>query len=294
MLLFDISPFYENSGTMSQPTVAVLGLGLIGSIWAKHYKSDGQLAASWSRSPKPELPFQIEDPKTCAAKADYIQLCLYDAESVREVLKKLLPFLETRHTVIQSSTIDGLSAEEFSGLVRGRGAEYLEAPFTGSKPAAEERKTVFFLGGTDSVVQSAEPVLKTISTKRFHIGSPKQAASIKLAMNLQISGITQALCESITMSRDAGIHDDIFFDVMKQNVAWSGVAALKEPKLRDADFSPQFSVKNMHKDMRLASKTNQGKMPLLETIVECFAVAEAAGYGEDDFISLIRNLEKAD
>ena len=279
---------------MTEQNVAVLGLGLIGSIWAKHYATDGRLAATWSRSPKPDLPFAIEDLENCAAKAEHIQLCLYDADSVREVLQQLLPHLNAKHTVIQSSTIDGESAEEFSALVKDTGAQYLEAPFTGSKPAAEERKTVFFLGGEDKVVEAAESVLKTISTKRFHIGTPKQAASIKLAMNLQISGISQALCESLTLARDAGISDDIFFDVMKQNVAWSGLSALKEAKLREADFAPQFSVKNMHKDMRLAKKTAGGKMPLLETITACLADTEAAGHGEDDFIALIRTLETGD
>ncbi|MFU8848153.1 MAG: NAD(P)-dependent oxidoreductase [Opitutales bacterium] len=275
---------------MTQSKVAVLGLGIIGSIWAKHYATAGQLSACWNRSPKPGLPLPIEDLETCAARSDFLQLCLYDADSVREVLQKLLPYLEARHTVIQSSTIDGASAEEFSDLVRGSGARYLEAPFTGSKPAAEERKTVFFLGGDAKVVEAAESILTSVSTKRFHIGSPRQAASIKLAMNLQISGIAQALCESISMSRNAGIGDDIFFEVMQQNVAWSGLSALKEPKLREADFSPQFSIKNMHKDMRLAQLCAPGVMPLLETVTRCLAAAEAAGYGEEDFIALIRNL----
>lgn len=277
---------------MKTPNISILGLGLIGSIWAKHYAAAGQLASAWSRSPKPDLPFRLEPLEVCAAKSDFLQLCLFDADSVREVLQQLCPHLDPRHTVIQSSTIDGDSAGEFAERVHRSGAQYIEAPFTGSKPAAEERKTVFFLGGEDSVVQSAEPVLQTISTKRFYIGAPKQAASIKLAMNLQISGISQALCESITMSRDSGISDDVFFDVMKQNVAWSGVSALKEPKLREADFSPQFSIKNMHKDMRLAKKTAKGKRPLLETITDCLEATETAGYGEEDFISLIRNLEE--
>jgi 3-hydroxyisobutyrate dehydrogenase len=192
--------------------------------------------------------------------------------------------------IIQSSTIDGDSAATFCALVEGTGASYLESPFTGSKPAAEARKTVFFLGGSQAAASRAEPFLRTLSARRFHIGSPAQAASIKLAMNLQISGITQALCESITMSREAGIEDRAFFEVMQENVAWSGLAALKEPKLLEADFSPQFSVKNMHKDMRLAKQTAKQTMPLLEMVSDCLARAEAAGHGEDDFISLIQNL----
>lgn len=276
---------------MSEKTVAVLGLGLIGSIWAKHYQTDGLLPTVWNRSPKPDLPFTQSSLEECASQSSFIHLCLYDAESVREVLAQLVPFLGISHTVIQSSTIDGSSATEFAGTVAQTGAAYLEAPFTGSKPAAEERKTVFFLGGDASTVTNAGGILETVSAKRFHIGTPAQAASIKLAMNLQITGITQALCESITMSRHAGIDDDTFFKVMKANVSWSGLSELKEPKLRADDLSTQFSVKNMHKDMRLASQTTEGKMPLLETVLQCLAEAEASGHGEDDFLAIIRNLK---
>ena len=276
---------------MSEQTVAVLGLGIIGSIWASHYKAEGQLAAVWNRSPKPELPFTPVSLQACTEQARVLQICLYDADSVCGVLEQLLPYLGEQHTIIQSSTIDGASATKFAAMVEAAGARYLEAPFTGSKPAAEQRKTVFFLGGDADVIKSVEPLLQNISAKRFHIGSPAQATTIKLAMNLQIAGISQALCESITMSRKAGIDDDCFFEVMKQNVAWSGLAALKEPKLREDDLSPQFSVKNMHKDMRLAQLSASQAMPLLDTVLSCLATAEAAGHGEDDFIALIRALE---
>ena len=276
---------------MHETTVAVLGLGIIGSIWAHHYKAAGQLAAAWNRSPKPELPFAQNSLQSCAEKARFLQICVYDANSVRSVLEQLLPYLKRSHTVIQSSTIDGESATEFEAMVTGRGARYLEAPFTGSKPAAEQRKTVFFLGGDRAVVDACEPVLTTISAKRYHIGMPAQATAIKLAMNLQIAGIAEALCESITLSRWAGIEDARFFEVMKDNVAWSGLSELKEDKLCNADFSPQFSIKNLHKDMRLAQKTAGKAMPLLDRIVDCLNESEVAGYGDDDFIALIRSLE---
>jgi 3-hydroxyisobutyrate dehydrogenase-like beta-hydroxyacid dehydrogenase len=276
---------------MSEHTVAVLGLGIIGSIWAGHYQTEGQLAAVWNRSPKPELPFEPVSLQACTEQADVLHICVYDADSVCGVLEQLLPFLGERHTVIQSSTIDGASPTKFAAMVAATGARYLEAPFTGSKPAAEQRKTVFFLGGDAAVVESVEPLLQTVSAKRFHIGCPTQAATIKLAMNLQIAAISQALCESITMSRQAGIEDDCFFEVMKQNVAWSGLAALKEPKLRADDMSPQFSVKNMHKDMRLAQQSAGQALPLLNTVLGCLATAEKTGHGEDDFIALIKALE---
>jgi len=276
---------------MEETTVAVIGLGIIGSIWAEHYATEGILVASWNRSPKPELSLKQAELADCATAAHILHICVYDADSVRGVLAQLLPHLNAEHLVIQSSTIDGESAAEFAKLVQGTGARYLEAPFTGSKPAAEQRKTVFFLGGDATVVAAVEPVLKKVSAKRFHIGTPEQATTIKLAMNLQIAGISQALCEAITLSRNAGIDDDCFFEVMKANVAWSGLATLKEPKLRTADYSPQFSIKNLHKDMRLAKKTAGCELPQLERIIECLAATEDAGYGDEDFIALIRMLD---
>ena len=138
---------------MSEHTVAVLGLGIIGSIWAGHYQAEGQLAAVWNRSPKPELPFEPVSLQACTEQADVLHICVYDADSVCGVLEQLIPFLGEQHTVIQSSTIDGASATKFAAMVAATGARYLEAPFTGSKPAAEQRKTVFFLGGDAAVVR---------------------------------------------------------------------------------------------------------------------------------------------
>ncbi|MGZ0656057.1 NAD(P)-dependent oxidoreductase [Coraliomargarita sp. W4R53] len=276
---------------MKNTNVAVIGLGIIGSTWAKNYASDNILAASWNRTPKPQLDLKQTDLAGCAAAAQYLQICLYDADSVRGVLQQLLPHLTAEHAVIQSSTIDGESAQEFAKMVQATGARYLEAPFTGSKPAAEQRKTVFFLGGDAALMAEVEPLLSNISIKRFHIGTPEQATAVKLSMNLQIAGMTQALCEAITITRSAGIDDDSFFEVMKANVAWSGLAELKEPKLREADYSPQFSIKNLYKDMRLAKKTAQCELPQLEQTLKTLAATEAAGHGEEDFISMIRLLE---
>ena len=168
----------------------------------------------------------------------------------------------------------------------------MEAPFTGSKPAAEQGKTIFYLGGEADLVFEVEPILEKVSITRFHVGTVEQATVMKLAMNMQIAGISQALCEALTLARGAKIDDDRFFEMMKANAAWSGLAELKEPKLRSTDYSPQFSIKNLHKDMRLAKLVAQGELPQLERSIDCLAAAEEAGYADEDFIALIRMLEK--
>lgn len=218
--------------------VSVFGLGIIGAIWAKHYEADGVLAAAWNRTEKSTFPHWKPSALEAARLGNALQLVVADPAAVREVLSAVLPALGPDKMVIQSSTIDPATAAECCAQVRATGAAYVEAPFTGSKPAAEQRATLYFLGGSQSDIDAAEPLLSRVSSKRFRIGTPEQAAALKLSMNLQIATVMQALSEGLTFARSAGISDDTFFELLSHNVACSGLVALKGPKLRTSDWTP--------------------------------------------------------
>jgi 3-hydroxyisobutyrate dehydrogenase-like beta-hydroxyacid dehydrogenase len=304
-------------------TIGVIGLGIIGGAWARNYAADGLLAGCWNRTPQPQMPAWKNSPEEVVAAADVVQIVVADPPAVAGILEKVLPRLGPGKVVVQSSTIDPASSEKFSAQVTARGARYLEAPFTGSKPAAENRQSVFFLGGDAALVAELEPLLSRISAYRFHIGTGGQAASIKLALNLNILAQMEGLVEALTIARRAGIGDDLFFRVLEKNVGHSAFVKLKEPKLRAGDFSPQFSVKHMHKDMRLATamvlstgsgqvhstgsahsansgqagspqassgQVGAGRMPLLEALRERLRQAEERGAADEDFSALIKLL----
>jgi 3-hydroxyisobutyrate dehydrogenase-like beta-hydroxyacid dehydrogenase len=193
--------------------------------------------------------------------------------------------------VIQSSTISAKWTRLFAGQVEKTGARFLEAPFTGSKIAAEKRQTVYYLGGEPELIEQARPILEPLSSTILHIGPLGAASSLKLAMNLNIAGVAQTLCESLSLCRSAGIPDDIYFSALARNVSHSPLADLKEPKLRAADYSPQFSLKHMGKDLRLALETADEFDLLLEQTGHLKALYDqgiAAGWADDDFIGLKR------
>ena len=272
-------------------TIGVIGLGIIGSVWAKHYANAGVLAGVWNRSPQPDFQHWLPTPEAVAKTADVIQIVVADPSAVQSVLERIAPLLTPGKTVVQSSTIDPESSEQFRHLVTARGAHYLEAPFTGSKPAAEEKKSVYYFGGDAAVIAEVTPLLSLVSENRFAVGTNKQAATLKLAMNLNIAAQMQGLAEALTMARSAGISDDVFFSVLSKNVGYSGLTRLKEPKLRAKDFSPQFSVKHLLKDLRLASRTNECEdFPLLDTLRDCLHEASVAGLDDEDFSAIIKLL----
>lgn len=274
-------------------TIGVIGLGIIGGVWARHYAAAGKLVGAWNRTPQPEFPPWQATPAAVAEAAEVIQIVVADPVAVRAVLAEIAPVLGAGKIVVQSSTIDPASSEEFATLVTARGARYLEAPFSGSKPAAEQKQSVFFLGGDAALIAEVEPLLALVSAHRFVLGTATQAAAFKLATNLNVAAQIQGLVEALTISRQAGIADDTFFSVLSKHTSYSPLAKLKEPKLRAGDFSPQFSIKHMHKDMRLASKmAGCADFPALETMREVLKTAEARGLGDEDFSAIIKLLEQ--
>jgi 3-hydroxyisobutyrate dehydrogenase-like beta-hydroxyacid dehydrogenase len=274
--------------------ISVLGLGIIGSIWAKNLISDGHNVRCWNRTPK-DFPNFYPSIQDAVAGAEAIFIVVADPPAVQSVLEQILPKLGPGIMVIQSSTISAHWTRIFAEQVQQTGALFLEAPFTGSKIAAEKRQTVYYLGGGPDVIERARPVLEPISSAIIHIGPLGSASTLKLAMNLNIAGVAQSLCESLTMSRAAGIPDDVYFSALDKNIAHSGVSDLKGPKLRQFDYSPQFSLKHMTKDLRLAMETATDLSLSLEQTGHLKAVYDrgmAAGWSEDDFIGLIRLMDK--
>lgn len=271
--------------------VGVLGLGIIGSVWAKLYEAAGVLEGTWNRSPKPDAPRPARDPAALARSASVLHVVVSDPPAVEGVLTALERELGPGHLVLQSTTIDPRSASRFAELVRARGASYLEAPFMGSRPAAEQRKVAFLTGGDAALVARGHGILSLLSGAIRHVGDVPMAAGLKLAFNLQVAIQMEGICESLHLARQLGVADDDFFRTLQGTALWSGFHAAKEPKLRSGDFSAQFSVKNMLKDIRLATElAREGTTPLGLAVRERLVQADRLGSTDQDMSALIQSL----
>ncbi len=274
--------------------ISILGLGIIGSAWAKNLIADGHDVRTWNRTPKdfPNFHASIQE---AVEGSEMIFIIVADPPAVGSVLDQIGPGLGPGQLIIQSSTISAKWTREFAARVGKTGASFLEAPFTGSKLAAEQRQTVYYLGGEPELIERVRPILGPISSTILHIGPLGSASSLKLAMNLNIAGVAQTLTESLVLCRGAGISDDIYFAALARNAAHSGVSDLKEPKLRKRDYAPQFSLKHMAKDLRLALETaSELSVTLGQTahLKQVYDEGISAGWSDDDFIGLIRLIDK--
>jgi 3-hydroxyisobutyrate dehydrogenase-like beta-hydroxyacid dehydrogenase len=272
-------------------SVSILGLGIIGAEWAKNLAADGVTLKTWNRTAKPEAPGFTADAADAARGAELIIIVVSDPAAVTAVLDQIIPVLVPGQIVAQASTVSAAWNLTYAARVEATGARFLEIPFTGSKPAAIDRKTVFYVGGTAELVARAEPLLSRISQARIHIGPLGSAASLKLAMNMNIAMVSQALAESLRFARAAGIPDAVYFEALKLNAARSPMSDLKEPKLRAGDYAPQFSLKHMHKDLGLAFESMEGlDLPQIRALKVRYDEGMAQGLGDEDFSVLMKLL----
>ncbi len=276
--------------------ISVFGLGIIGSVWARNWAADGHQVVGWNRTARPEQPCYSADAQAAAERAEIIAIVVADPAAVRDTLALIEPRLRAGQIVAQHSTIGSDDTLAAAARVRVRGAAFLDMPFTGSKPAAEQRQSVFYVGDDDGTIARIEAAYRPLARAILPIGGVGKATALKLCMNLLIANVYQGLAESFETATKAGIPPDIFFSTLDVNVAKSGVSDLKKDKLVQGDYRTQFSIKHMHKDLRLvlelAARLGQ-RLPQTAQLEQAYTRAEQIGFADADFTAMVETLRRS-
>ncbi|PYJ28437.1 MAG: NAD(P)-dependent oxidoreductase [Verrucomicrobia bacterium] len=246
----------ERLASMSDPAhkgIGVIGLGIIGRAIAGHLRRKGFSVFVWNRSPQP-VPNFVGSPGELVELCNYIQIFVSDDEALLQTVEQLSESLTRRHVVLAHSTVAPDSMRAAAEIVERRRARFVEASFTGSKPAAEKGELVYYVGGADAVLREARPILEASSKEIIHIGEIGQASAIKIATNMITAASVQATAEALALVQALGVPLEKFVEAIRVNASHSGTLAMKLPKMLDRDFEAQFSVKHMLKDMQIANQ----------------------------------------
>jgi 3-hydroxyisobutyrate dehydrogenase-like beta-hydroxyacid dehydrogenase len=280
-----------NMSRRTRKNVGLIGLGIIGSRLRDVLRRKGFHVFVWNRTPKP-VPNFVGAPAELAEMCDVIQIFVSDDDALLDVVRQLAPGLGPRHIVVANSTVAPHTMVSACEVVTRRGARFLEAPFTGSKEAAEQGQLVYYVGGDAEAVKEARPALEATSKELMVIGDTiGQATTIKIATNMVTAASVQAAAEALALVQHAGVPLDKFAAAMQENASNSKTLQLKIPKMMERNYEPHFSVKHMLKDMQIASRiglshhlelgvTSAGRDRLLEQMQR--------GHGDDDYAAIAR------
>jgi 3-hydroxyisobutyrate dehydrogenase-like beta-hydroxyacid dehydrogenase len=270
--------------------VGVIGLGIIGSRVAAHLREKGFHVFVWNRTLR-RVPNFVGTPAEIAEMCDYVQIFVSDDDALLEVANQLTSALAPRHIVLAHSTVSPHSMRAAAEIIERRGARFIEAPFTGSKMAAEKGELVYYVAGDDAALREARPILEASSKQIMVIGEIGQATAVKIATNMVTAASVQAAAEALALVQTVGLPVEKLVEAMRGNASYSETLAMKLPKMIEANFEPHFSLKHMLKDMQIASRL--GLSHYLELAVtgatrERLLEQMQRGYGDDDYSAVAR------
>jgi len=280
--------------------VAFLGLGIMGHGMAANLVKAGHEVTVWNRTPGKlvEGAAVAPNPAAAAQGADVVWMCVADTAAVEKILfgpEGIEQALSAGMIVADSSTISPSATVKFAERVRGKGADYVDAPMTGSKIGAANGSLIFMVGGDASTIDKLSPLFAAMGKKIFRMGETGKGQATKLAMNLQIAMIFEGFAEALTLATKLGVDAKQLISLIEATMVKSGVVEYKAPFVLQRDFTPNFPLRLMHKDILLAleaAKEARVKLPGLETVEEVYEMATEDGHRDLDYAATLSLLEK--
>jgi len=280
--------------------VAFLGLGIMGQPMATNLVKAGHEVTVWNRTPGKivEGAGIAPTPAAAAQGAEVVWMCVSDTAAVEKVLFSpdgVEQSLTEGMIIADSSTIAPSATVKFAERVRAKGVTYVDAPMTGSKIGAANGALIFMVGGDDATIERLNPLFAAMGKKIFRMGDTGKGQATKLAMNLQIALIFEGVAEALTLATKLGVDAKQLFSLIEATMVRSGVVEYKAPFILQRDFTPNFPLRLMHKDIRLAleaAKEARVKLPALETVEEIYEMASEDGNSDLDYAATLTLLEK--
>ncbi len=280
--------------------VAFLGMGIMGRPMAANLVKAGHEVSIWNRTTGKDLEGArtASSPSDAARGAEIVWMCLADTKAVENVLfgpSGAEEALTEGMIIADSSTISPSATLRFAERVKRRGVHYVDAPMTGSKIAAESGSLIFMVGGEEPVLASLAPLFQAMGKQVFHMGDTSKGQATKLAMNLQIALIYEGFAEALTLATKLGVDINRLMPLVQASMVRSGVVDYKAPFIMKRDFSPNFPLRLMLKDIHLtleAAKEARVRLPGLEAVEEVYDLAAEEGQQDLDYAATLTLLEK--
>lgn len=280
--------------------VAFLGMGIMGRPMAANLVKAGHEVTIWNRTPGNDVEGArtASSPSDAARGVEVVWMCVSDTKAVENVLfgpGGVEEALADGMTIADSSTISPSATLRFAERVKARGVAYVDTPVTGSKIAAEGGSLIFMAGGDEAALAHLDPLFKAMGKQVFHMGETSKGQATKLAMNLQIALIYEGFAEALTLATKLGVDIARLMPLVQASMVRSGVVDYKAPFVLKRDFSPNFPLRLMLKDIHLAldaAKESRVRLPGLEAVEQVYDLAAEEGHQDLDYAATLTLLEK--
>jgi 3-hydroxyisobutyrate dehydrogenase len=279
----------------SQPSVALLGTGIMGTGMARNMLRAGIPLRVWNRTRSRADPLEAEGAEVCSGPADAVRgadiivTMLSDGPAVFEAMTAAGPGLTAGQIWVQSATVGLAWLDELAEFGRDRALVLIDAPVLGTRKPAEEGQLTVLAGGpdgaSDSIRERVRPVFDAVGRATVWLDEVGAATRLKLVANSWITALNVAVGETLALAEALDVAPEAFLAAIKGGLADSAYLHMKARAIIDDNYTPSFSVAMAGKDARLIKEAGDAaglRMDVAAAAAERFARAVALGHSEDD------------
>jgi 3-hydroxyisobutyrate dehydrogenase-like beta-hydroxyacid dehydrogenase len=247
--------------------VGFIGLGLMGSRFTRRLDSFGWRVRAWNRSPEPADALRkwglaiARSIAEVVTDSDVILSSLANDAAVRSVYLDeggVFSAAEPGTIIVEMSTISPELSRSLHKEARTRGVNFLDVAVSGSTPAVEAGTVTLLAGGDKDAFEQCVPIFESIARQWFLIGPGSSGVQMKLVVNLLLGIDMQAIAEAVSLGEHLQIDRNVLLDVLSKTAVIAPAMVGKIRKIRDSDYSPEFPLRLMSKDMDLAMDAARG------------------------------------
>ena len=274
--------------------VGFIGIGLMGSQMSRKILEAGYPLTVWNRKKEKALPLLsagakwADSPKAVAQASDVVITIVTDSAASEEVICGKNGVLEGAHpglVLIDMGSIAPEMSRSIAERARARGIPLLDAPVTGNPKVASEGKLGIMVGGPKETFDACLPLFEKMGVKIIHVGENGKGTTLKLINNLIMGVAIEAVAEALVLAAKAGIDPQKVMEITSVGGARTGAMETRGPRMIKHDFSPHFSVNNLHKDLSGALKLGEEvgvSLPATSISREMLRAANSQGKGALD------------
>jgi 3-hydroxyisobutyrate dehydrogenase len=284
--------------------IGFLGLGLMGSGMARRLVGAGFPVAVFNRNPDKAKPLAeagarvAKSPRDAAAEADVVVSMVADDNAARAVwlgADGALAGMKRGAVVVESSTVTVGWVRELAAATTAHGCEFLDAPVTGSRMQAAAGELNFLVGGAAATLERVRPVLTPMSKTINPLGPVGSGAMMKLINNFLCGVQIASLAEAVAMIERSGLDRAKAVEMLTSGAPGSPLVKTISGRMLASDFTPNFALRLLAKDLGYAVEEARGQQLDLTTAANALALfrkAIDAQLGDRDMSSLVEVFRK--
>ncbi len=289
---------------MSKPRIAFLGLGIMGGGMARNLLTKGFPLTVFNRNSEKAKPFANDgarvanSPREAAENADVIISMVADDNAARSLWlgeNGALAGAKAGTICIECSTVTVGWIHELAAAAQKRNCELLDAPVTGSKNQAASGELNFLVGGDSETLEKVRPVFSAMGKNVSLLGPIGSGALVKLINNFVCGVQIASLAEALAMIERSGLDRAQALEVLTGGAPGSPLVKAVSARMTAPDFTPNFLLRLMAKDLGYAISEG-GKLSIelatATAALEEFQKAIAAGHGDKDIAAVVESFRK--